>query len=160
MTIDVSQFHQVFFEESFEGLEAMESALLDLGQGIDDPELVNLIFRSAHSIKGGSGTFGFTAIASFTHVMETLLDQMREGDREITRDALNLLLESGDVLRNMLEAARDDGDFDAQRAADIQSKLEAMLDEKSVNAGDSTETATCTDHSVAGWEIHFVPHPE
>jgi two-component system chemotaxis sensor kinase CheA len=77
MGIDVSQFHQVFFEESFEGLESMESALLELSRGSDDPELIHLIFRAAHSIKGGSGTFGFSAVANFTHVMETLLDEMR-----------------------------------------------------------------------------------
>lgn len=127
MGIDVSQFHQVFFEESFEGLETMESALLELSQGAQDPELIHLIFRAAHSIKGGSGTFGFNAISDFTHVMETLLDEMREGSREITPDALNLLLESGDVLRGMLEAARDGGEFDAARADDVQQRLQAML---------------------------------
>ncbi|MGE3772429.1 MAG: Hpt domain-containing protein, partial [Gammaproteobacteria bacterium] len=77
MSVDISQFHQVFFEESFEGLEIMESGLLALGVGEPDLEAINTIFRAAHSIKGGSGTFGFTAIGEFTHVMETLLDQMR-----------------------------------------------------------------------------------
>ncbi len=157
MTIDVSQFHQVFFEESFEGLEAMENALLDLSQGVDDPELIHLIFRSAHSIKGGSGTFGFTAVAGFTHVMETLLDQMREGERDITKEALNLLMESGDVLRDMLEAARDGGEFNAEQAATIQSSLEAML---GGDDGSTTEPADQADDGskVSGWKIDFKPY--
>lgn len=159
MTIDVSQFHQVFFEESFEGLETMESALLDLGQGGDDPELIHLIFRAAHSIKGGSGTFGFTAVANFTHVMETLLDQMREGEREVTKAALNLLLESGDVLRDMLEAARDGGTFDAERASAIQSRLEAMLGEDSRAGANSVEHSDAGEHHI-GWKIVFKPYPE
>ena len=63
MSIDMSQFHQVFFEECFEGLEAMESGLLSLDIGDIDSEVINTIFRAAHSIKGGSGTFGFTVVA-------------------------------------------------------------------------------------------------
>jgi two-component system chemotaxis sensor kinase CheA len=74
MSIDLSQFYEVFIEESFEGLEAMEAELLNLEPGDVDSEIINTIFRAAHSIKGGSGTFGFMAIADFTHVLETLLD--------------------------------------------------------------------------------------
>ena len=157
MSIDVSQFHQVFFEESFEGLESMESALLALNQGSGDPELIHQIFRAAHSIKGGSGTFGFTAVSDFTHVMETLLDQMRDGQREISSVALNLLLESGDVLRDMLEAARDGGEFDAGRAADVQARLEALLNDQGGTVNDREGTAAPA--AVAGWEIDFRPLP-
>jgi len=85
MSIDMAQFHQVFFEESFEGLEVMESGLLNLDMGDVDDEAINTIFRAAHSIKGGSGTFGFTSVSDFTHVMETLLDEMRDGRRQVTK---------------------------------------------------------------------------
>lgn len=159
MGIDVSQFHQVFFEESFEGLESMESALLDLSQGSEDPELIHLIFRAAHSIKGGSGTFGFTAVADFTHVMETLLDQMREGEREVTRHALDLLLESGDVLRDMLEAARDGTEFDAERAARTQKRLERMLnDDESEATAQEAAQPEAPQAQATGWHITFKPH--
>lgn len=70
MTVDLEQFHQVFFEESFEGLDIMESGLMGLDLGAADSEEINTIFRAAHSIKGGSGTFGFSDIADFTHIME------------------------------------------------------------------------------------------
>ena len=72
MSIDISQFHAVFFEESFEGLEIMETELLNLSEADDAPDVINTIFRAAHSIKGGSATFGFLNIADFTHVMETI----------------------------------------------------------------------------------------
>ena len=65
MTLDLAQFHDTFFEESFEALDSMEAALLKLSAGESDLELINTIFRVAHSIKGGSATFGFNAIASF-----------------------------------------------------------------------------------------------
>ena len=68
MTLDLTQFHDAFFEESFEALDSMEAALLKLDLGAPDAELVNTIFRVAHSIKGGSATFGFSEIASFTHL--------------------------------------------------------------------------------------------
>ena len=62
-TISIAQFHKVFFEESLEGLDAMEAALLALDEG-GDAELVHSIFRAAHSIKGGSATFGFPVMAA------------------------------------------------------------------------------------------------
>ncbi|WP_078484907.1 chemotaxis protein CheA [Solemya pervernicosa gill symbiont] len=69
---DLSQFLQTFYEESFEGLEIMETGLLNLDIGAADAEEINTIFRAAHSIKGGSATFGLGDVAEFTHLMETL----------------------------------------------------------------------------------------
>ena len=83
MAIDLAQFHQVFFQESVENLDAMETHLMQLQPNSDDLEAINTIFRSAHSIKGGAATFGFTSITSFTHELETLLDLVRNGQRQI-----------------------------------------------------------------------------
>lgn len=104
MSIDMSQFVDAFLEESFEGLERMETELLAL-EGGGDPETLNTIFRSAHSIKGGAGTFGFAAISEFTHGVETLLDRLRNGEQAADRDTVNLLLRAVDILRAQLEAA-------------------------------------------------------
>ncbi|WJW76423.1 chemotaxis protein CheA [Thiohalobacter sp. IOR34] len=161
MSIDMSQFHQVFFEESFEGLENMESALLSLGQGEADPELINTIFRAAHSIKGGSGTFGFTEIAEFTHVMETLLDEMRDGRREVTGEAVDLLLESVDVVRDMLAAVRDGLDPERERIAAAKSSLDALL---SGGSGDQPAQSPLAEAEAVqpggkGWRIRFRPYP-
>jgi two-component system chemotaxis sensor kinase CheA len=92
MALDLAQFHDSFFEESFEALDSMEAALLKLNIGSPDKEQVNTVFRVAHSIKGGSATFGFAEIASFTHTLETLLDELRSGKMQVTRGITDLLL--------------------------------------------------------------------
>ena len=98
----MSMFLQTFYDESFEGLEVMETGLLDLDVGAADEELINSIFRAAHSIKGGSATFGLAGVAEFTHLMETLLDQLRDGSRDVTQGLVDTLLKAVDVLRDML----------------------------------------------------------
>src|ERR1700722_6820227 len=106
MAIDLTQFHDAFFDESFEALDSMEAALLKLDTGSPDPESINTIFRVAHSIKGGSATFGFGEIASFTHSLETLLDELRSKRITVTQRICDLLLRSVDILRVMLRAAK------------------------------------------------------
>ena len=104
MALDMEKFRQTYIEESFEGLDVMEQGLLELEFGDPDIEEINTIFRAAHSIKGGSGTFGFDEVTSFTHVLETLLDEMRSLTRNVSDEAVNLLLESVDILRDMFTA--------------------------------------------------------
>ncbi len=127
MGIDLSQFFEVFFEESFEGLDAMEAELLRLQPGNTDKETINTIFRAAHSIKGGSGTFGFTSVSDFTHVLETLLDQIREGQRELTAEHVNLLLKSVDCLRDMLSALQAEQEPDLTIAGQLKAQFESIL---------------------------------
>ncbi|RKZ98591.1 MAG: chemotaxis protein CheA [Gammaproteobacteria bacterium] len=167
MSIDISQFHDVFFEESFEGLDAMESGLLNLDVGAADVESINTIFRAAHSIKGGAGTFGFMDVSEFTHVMETLLDEMRNGERDVSSESTNLLLETVDVLREMLIAVQQKTDTDAQRIAEIRQKLEAMLAGEAAEASgasgnpievDLTADMVESTQITIGWNINFRPH--
>ena len=106
MAVELSQFHDAFFEEAYESLDAMEAALLQLDVGSPDADTVNTVFRVAHSIKGGAGMFGFTEIASFTHTLETLLDELRGNRMQVTSHILDLLLKSVDVLRGMLKAVQ------------------------------------------------------
>jgi two-component system chemotaxis sensor kinase CheA len=165
MSIDMAQFHQVFFEESFEGLDVMENGLLNMDPGEIDPEEINSIFRAAHSIKGGSGTFGFTNVSEFTHVMETLLDEMRDGRRPVTGEAVNVLLASVDVLREMLTAAQDGGEPDEERVKEQHAELTRVL----ANADASDGPAAAAGHAAVaggeftqvepvGWKIVFRPH--
>jgi len=103
MSIDMSQFYQVFFEETSEHLANMESLLLDLDVDAPSLEELNAIFRAAHSIKGGSGTFGFTDMTEVTHVLETLLDRLRKEELQLRPDMVDAFLAAGDVLRAQLE---------------------------------------------------------
>ena len=168
MSIDMAQFHQVFFEESFEGLDIMESGLLNLDMGDVDAEDINTIFRAAHSIKGGSGTFGFSAVSDFTHVMETLLDEMRDGRRKVTQPAVDVLLGSVDCLKEMLTAIQDEQDVDDASVAEYKNALEIEL-----NGGQTESAVAAEPKSVEpiiesyealaedinkGWRIAFSPH--
>lgn len=161
MSIDMAQFHQVFFEESFEGLEVMENGLMELEPGVPDNELINSIFRAAHSIKGGAGTFGFKTVADFTHVMETLLDEIRDGKREITQENSDILLRSVDCLREMLEAAQNGEDADAERVATHQKELETELGNSSASpaSGQAADTTPAVEGQASGkvWKISFKP---
>jgi len=127
MTLDLTQFHDAFFEESFEALDMMEASLLKLDLGAPDAELINTIFRVAHSIKGGSATFGFSEIASFTHSLETLLDELRANRLQVTQAISDLLLKSVDAMRDMLRAVQSKKPIDSQRVADLQFDTEMIL---------------------------------
>jgi two-component system chemotaxis sensor kinase CheA len=153
-TISIAQFHKVFFEESLEGLDAMETALLALDEG-GDAELVHSIFRAAHSIKGGAATFGFPEMAAFTHEAESLLDQVREGRRAIDKVIVELMLRTVDCLRGMFDRAQN-----GQPLADEQS--EALKQELAAAAGHSTPAAASKaavkSAASSGWVIQFRPH--
>jgi two-component system chemotaxis sensor kinase CheA len=132
MTIDLTQFHEAFYEESFEAIGQMEEALLRLDAGTPDLELINTIFRVAHSIKGGAATFGFAQITSFTHTLETLLDELRGQRMKVTTALSDLLLRSVDVMREMLRAQQGKQPPDAQRVADLQFDLELAVVQKGI----------------------------
>ncbi|MEJ6476038.1 chemotaxis protein CheA [Pseudoalteromonas piscicida] len=158
MSIDLSQFFDVFFEESFEGLDIMEAELLNLQPGHEDSETINTIFRAAHSIKGGSGTFGFTSVANFTHVLETLLDQIRDGRRQLIAEHVNLLLQAVDCLRALLTALQAEEEPDLSSANELRGKFEEIL-------GSQSETSSETLQSDSGrleshtYQIDFKPLP-
>src|SRR5262249_47754740 len=125
-----TQFHDTFFEESYEALDSMETALLNLHDGTPDAENINTIFRVAHSMKGGSATFGFKEIASFTHSLETLLDELRGNRLAVTRAIHDKLLKSVDVMRAMLRAVKSNQPTDMQSAADLQFDLKMTVANK------------------------------
>ncbi|HEB66540.1 MAG TPA: chemotaxis protein CheA [Gammaproteobacteria bacterium] len=158
MSIDLSQFLETFYEESFEGLETMEQELLNLESGNTDPEVINTIFRAAHSIKGGSGTFGLDSVADYTHVLETLLDEMRDGRRAVTPEVIAPLLGAVDVLRDMLTALRAGEEPDPAPVAASRKALEAVLGQ----AGGEADEPAAGDNGKAGagsgWRIVFRPH--
>ncbi|UTW48935.1 chemotaxis protein CheA [Bacterioplanoides sp. SCSIO 12839] len=161
MSVDLSQFHQVFFEESFEGLDVMESQLLDLQPGDVDGETVNTIFRAAHSIKGGAGTFGFMQISDFTHVVETLLDEIRAGQRSMEQHYVDLFLLSVDCLRSMLGSLQDGAEPDMEKANELKTDFERILNGNDAAAdqqtGDSSATPQREEPESAGWLILFKP---
>ncbi len=139
MSIDLSQFYQVFFEEAAEHLASMESLLLALD--VNDPSMddLNAIFRSAHSIKGGAGTFGFTDMTEVTHILETLLDKLRKQEMTLTDEMISAFLEAGDAISMQLAAHRDEGEVDQEQIIAVCEKLEQLTNEQPAAAAMSAE---------------------
>lgn len=105
--VDLSEFFDTFFDEADELLTNMEQQLLNLDLEQPDPDVLNGIFRAAHSIKGGAGTFGcFEELAKTTHLLENLLDLIRHGEMPLRQDMIDLFLETKDVLTDQVAAYR------------------------------------------------------
>jgi len=152
-------FRQTYLEESFEGLDVMETGLLNLPPGTPDNEKINEIFRAAHSIKGGSGTFGFSEIAGFTHVLETLLDEMRDGRREVTQESIDAMLAAVDILRDMLSKLQNHEPIDEDRANEVQKRMEVILGGSDEGAEEDAVEEPAV--SVGGeWRIQILPEKE
>ena len=169
MAIDMEQFRTTYIAESLEGLENMEANLLNLQPGSNDADAINTIFRAAHSIKGGGATFGFSHISDFTHVVETLLDQIRNGERQICAEAINLFLQSVDCLRDMLAAVKSGAPSDEARIAEVKQQLDSLLNEGRSGAhhgqpGDSLSAGkqpnSAAENPTTTWKIRFKPFPQ
>ncbi|WP_379921918.1 chemotaxis protein CheA [Erythrobacter sp. R86502] len=178
---------QIFFVECEESLEAAEAGLAACREGTHDSETINAIFRAVHSIKGGAGAFGHTALAAYTHGFENLLGEIREGVVALHADLVDLLLLALDCLRDHVEAARgngaapDDADLlarlegaragnniaaphsehePASAPASSFDDLDALLDELAspIPASINTAAQSDTPNAADGWLIHIRPH--
>lgn len=127
MSIDMSQFHGVFIEESQEHLEEIEQLLMALDTAEPDIEELNCIFRAAHSIKGGSGIFGFDALISVTHVMENLFDKARQKQFTFTPQVIDELLNAVDSLRVLLNSYKEGSEPDWQLVHQVTERVELLL---------------------------------
>src|SRR5437868_11785747 len=125
MSNDFAQFQDAFFEEAAEHLAIVEEGLLALEQHPEDRDLLNKIFRSAHSIKGTSGMFGFNAAAQFTHKMETLLDLLRNGQKVVTPQIADLLLKATDCLKTLIDASKGGSAVDEETVQRLTAELAA-----------------------------------
>ncbi len=164
MSNDLQRFHATFFEESREGLDAMEAGLLALESGSGGSDTIHTVFRAAHSIKGGAATFGFQSVTALTHLLETLLDELRDGRRTLTPAIIEALLNANDVLRHLLHAAETGEASDANALQSMQQRLQALLDEDASAHPSSAHAATDNSTKVpaetdADWKIDFRPHP-
>jgi two-component system chemotaxis sensor kinase CheA len=126
MQIDLKRFQETFFEEAEEHLGTIEAGLLSLTEQGADAELLNTIFRSAHSIKGAAGSFGFNELARLTHVMENVLDRLRSGKREPDEALTQRLLRASDTLRELVAATRK-GEAASVQTDEIVAELESEL---------------------------------
>jgi len=152
--MDISDFYQTFFDEADELLADMEQHLLDLVPEAPDSEQLNAIFRAAHSIKGGAGTFGFTILQETTHLMENLLDEARRGEMQLNTDIINLFLETKDIMQEQLDAYKSSQEPDAASFEYIcnalrQLALEAKGEVPAAAAGGARLTVVDNAQAVA-----------
>ena len=154
--MDISRFHAAFFEESREGLQAMEAGLLRLESAEPDLDTINVVFRAAHSIKGGAATFGFRAVTDLTHLLETLLEEARAGSRRLDGSSIDALLEAVDVLGGLLQVAEHGGEADGAALNRVQAKLQALLDHA---AAPLQAEAAPVESAPDKWRIGFTPEP-
>lgn len=157
--MSLEQFKQTYITECYELLADMEQRLMTLDCDKADMDQLNAIFRCAHSIKGGSGAFGLSYITDFTHVLEALLDAMREGKLQASRAAVDTLLTSVDVVTRMVDAAKANTTPPADLGAEV---LESL---KSFCSGPQTSTAPEPKAIAAAsgertYDITFAPHAD
>ncbi|KPQ22300.1 chemotaxis protein CheA [Halomonas sp. HL-93] len=112
--MDIADFFDTFFEEAEELLADMEQHLLELDVDNPDSEQLNAIFRAAHSIKGGAGTFGFSVLQKTTHILENLLDYARKGELALRADLVDTFLEAKDIMHEQLNAYRNEEEPDQE----------------------------------------------
>ncbi|WP_208230575.1 chemotaxis protein CheA [Brenneria izadpanahii] len=146
----MSAFYQTFFDEADELLADMEQHLLLLDPQAPDTEQMNAIFRAAHSIKGGAGTFGFTVLQETTHLLENLLDGARRGEMRLSTDIINLFLETKDIMQDQLDAYKTAQEPNAESFEYIcQALRQLALESQAESAAPQTATATTAENKPA-----------
>ena len=170
MDDELEELRAIFLDECLENIELLEGGLMRMGEGENDLDTLNEVFRAAHSIKGGASTFGFMPMAELTHHMETLLDEMRSERRSVTEGDVDLLLLALDLLQSILTTGGGT-ESDHPDRQDVQTKLEHSVlnggdgeNKGSTDAdggSDTTESAAGTgdaDSKDAEYAVKFTPN--
>ena len=154
--MDLSEFHQVFFEECAEGLVILEQGLLALDSSADRDH-VDSLFRAIHSMKGGAATFGFSDIERVAHLFETVLDEVRTGSRSIDRQGVDLLLEATDVLKTLAIQTQEKRELEPAEIAFLDSVLDDLSGIVGVTLSEEPDVAAESKRTELGWRISFTP---
>jgi two-component system, chemotaxis family, sensor kinase CheA len=141
MTVDMSQFYEVFFDEAEELLAEAERLLLEINVDAPDIEELNAIFRAAHSIKGGAATFGFMDMTEITHVLENLLDKIRKQEMALTVEHVDAFLAAKDVIKMQVDGHRNGSDVDPEQVSDVSARLKSLSEGKAAAAPAETAAA-------------------
>ncbi|WP_340479367.1 chemotaxis protein CheA [Vibrio anguillarum] len=174
MALDMELLRKMFYEECRENLEVLENVLLNLDLNQVEKETINTIFRAAHSIKGGAATFSLLDISEFTHSVEAYLDLVRNEKSTLTAQSVDILLKSGDCIRNMLAGHESHDEVDSELQQRVSQSLHALLadnstvdhelaDHHSLDAEDEQTSSllkASDNENHLGWKVVFTPHRE
>ncbi|GAW94814.1 MULTISPECIES: chemotaxis protein CheA [Colwellia] len=144
---------QTFYVEAQEHLESMENVLLKMDEGECDNDMLNDIFRSAHTIKGSAGIFGLDHIVSFTHVVENVLDRARDNEIKIEKNLIDVMFKCRDHMQNLVAVTLDEFNGQAELQKNDGDLLAALApwasaDSKQTQAKTSTVTASQNDNKL------------
>jgi len=128
MDASLDNFKKKFIEEAVDLIDDLEKAVLELEDNTTDADIVQRIFRIMHTLKGNSSMFGFEQIDRFTHHMETIYDQVRSGEREVTQATLNVTLRSVDHLKNLLDEAGNESDALMKEQEALMQQMDAIIE--------------------------------
>ncbi|WGT29014.1 chemotaxis protein CheA [Pseudomonas marginalis] len=157
MSINLDQAQQTFIVEARELLQAMEQSLLQLESEPGDQDAIGAIFRAAHTIKGSAGLFGLASIVGFTHIVEDVLDRLREGSVAVDAALIALLLKCGDHMLELVEVVANRGEVPTpaalERGEALREALSAYQPMRTATA--SVETAEVADDAAVEvlWHI-------
>ncbi|AHF74930.1 chemotaxis protein CheA [Candidatus Sodalis pierantonius str. SOPE] len=153
--MDLSAFYQTFFDEADELLADMEQHLLQLDPQVPDSEQLNAIFRAAYSIKGGAGTFGFSALQETTHLLENLLDEVSRGEMSLNTDSVDLFLKTKDIMQDQLDAYKMAQQLDEESYRYICEALRELA--LTAKGGDGVASAgACRAKAAADEPVHEI----
>jgi two-component system, chemotaxis family, sensor kinase CheA len=154
--VDLSRFRDTFFEEAAEHTATIEQSLLAVEEAADQRDVLDAIFRAAHSIKGASGVFGLTAVMQFTHGLESVLDRLREGTLACDRSTIDLLLSANDVLKHLLDAAQAN-EAPPESMTPVLAALNALVGAPETHAGNAQGDSSKSQAHAHGVIIRFRP---
>ena len=140
---DLDDFKATYFDECSELLLELEEQFAAIEEGDRSSDRLNAVFRAIHSIKGGGGAFGFSALVAFAHTYETLLDHVRDGRVEMTENVAHLCLRANDIVADFVNAAKEGVDLDPGYGADEKAQFDALT---SGNDPDATVRQVATFH--------------
>lgn len=135
--VDIGEFLEFYLLDSQEQIERLGAGLLQLEKEGTNISLINDLFRSAHSLKGASGTMGFTPIVALTHAAEDLLDRLRQGKMEVSMDMIDILLGVTDRVRAMLDQVEQRQDIDTEYE-DLVKSMKALMNGEPLNTQSGT----------------------
>ena len=156
--MDVSQYLQIFIEESKDNLQTLNENLLNLENNPTDTETLNAIFRVAHTLKGMAGTMGFVKMQKLTHTVENVLSEIRAGNVTVNSNIVDVLFQSLDALENYVEEIVNTSNEGNEEYADLVGALGKIIEKtgnnseapsvKSVDQGKKTEEVVQSDEAL------------
>lgn len=169
MDASLDNFKKKFIEEAVDLIDDLEKAVLELEDNTHDADIVQRIFRIMHTLKGNSSMFGFEQIDRFTHHMETIYDQVRSNQREVTQATLDVTLRSVDHLKNLLDEAGNESAALMQEQEALMQQMDAIIEGRSVptekkpapaeapkKAGTAPTQPAAADEDKGAFETFFI----